>query len=404
MGNAPLGQGLRGSGSNARRAGRRNESLVVDLVRRKGPVSRAGIAERLDLEFQTVSNICARLLAAGVLLEDGVVSKPHRRARALVVNAGAVHAIGAELSRAEASIVLIAFDGVVLGRRRVDVADRPVGNVLDDVASAAKDLVAECGVDRTTLAGVGMSVPGPVDRLDGRILAPPNFRRWEQFPVKAELSRRLDLPVHLENTAISAALGEHWLGSGNDVQDFVYVYVGSGVGLGIVANGQAVHGARGNAGEFGHQVMDPAGPRCTCGQRGCLVQYATPRNIVHRLRQAARDQEHLTGEPQSLPANATDALAPDAPPWMRAVIDECFAVVGRATAGLARLLDPERLILGGPATELFGEQLLRAITDELGALPALGRTLPDLQLGAAGADAGPLGAASLPLHARFSPA
>ncbi len=263
-------------GTNGPRVKKLNEALVLDLVRRLGPVARPTIASRLGLEFQTVSNICARLIDRGLLLEDGVVDGPHRQSRAVVVNPLAVYSLGVELNREYANAVLISFDGTVHGRRDVLVGDREPADVLDEAADKLGELTHDSGIDDTRIAGIGLSVPGPIDYRSGTILAPINFNAWHGVGVQAELEHRTGRQIWLENTATSAALGEQWTGVGSDTDDFLYIYLGAGVGVGVIAGGRSLHGAYGNAGEFAHLVVDPLGPECPCGQRGCLVQYATP--------------------------------------------------------------------------------------------------------------------------------
>ncbi|GAB3616157.1 ROK family transcriptional regulator [Okibacterium endophyticum] len=389
-------------GTNGPRVKRHNEALVLSVVRNHGPVARAWIADRLDLEFQTVSVICSRLIERGLLMEKGTVDGLQRQSRALVVNPLAAYSIGVELNRQRATVVLTSFDGNVLGRDQLDVLDRSPEDVLADVARAIPALLDDSNAEPAKLSGVGISVPGPIDKRSGSILEPTNFSDWHHRQVGGELAELTGLPVWIENTATSAALGEQWAAGG--VDNLLYVYLGVGIGIGAITEGRAVHGSQGNAGEFAHMVVDPSGPACSCGQRGCLVQYATPGGLLHLIRRAWLDEMHREpGLDLPMPADAAALIQADAPAWLRAAGDAAFAIVGRTIAQIAVSLDQERIVLGGPTTDLFGQFFLRHTDDALSSIPLFGRQRPEVSIAGATGDAGPIGAASLPFHALYSP-
>lgn len=390
-------------GTNVTRLRRLNELLVLDLIRRKGPISRPTLAEQLKLEFQTISTISNRLISQGLVLEQGSVNGRSRKARALVVNPAAACSLGAEITRSLVRLVAISFDGVILEEREIALSPDPE-SVLDAIAREGRELVDTLGLNRETLTGLGVSVPGPIDKVRGRILAPPNFDAWHGLEVRKALAGRTGLPVWMENTAISASLGEQWTGRGRDVENFVFVYMGMGVGAGIVVGGQSLAGATGNAGEFAHVVADPHGPLCSCGQRGCLAQYATENGLLHLLRRSHGEQANRNAAfTDPFPAGLSVIAEPDAPDWVCEAVESAVRTATRIIVPLAQQFDPEEIVFGGPLTDVLAGVLLKAADREVAKLPLFGRTPPRVLVSDAAQAAGPLGAASLPLHAVYSP-
>jgi predicted NBD/HSP70 family sugar kinase len=211
------------------------------------------------------------------------------------------------------------------------------------------------------------------------------------------------MPVFVDNDATAAAIGERWTGVAADVSDFVYLYLGSGVGAGIFANYQVCRGASGNSGEVGHVSVEPDGPPCYCGNRGCLEVYATPQGILREARGAVLRTSHLPGEVgPPLPGRVEDVVASDEPAF-RAVVENVGDRLGRAVSRMVGVLDPELVVLGGPTVELVGPRLEDAVVHALRAASLPVRPPARVELSSIGADAGPVGAAALVLHDAYAP-
>jgi glucokinase len=170
---------------------------------------------------------------------------------------------------------------VTLGTKTVLGRDQ----VLNDMCEAIRDV---SGKYRNTanLLGVGIGVPGIIDMQTGMMRESPNLPGWADYPVRAEIEKRLGAPVILENDANVAALGEKWLGAGRHVGDIAMLTLGTGVGGGIILEGKIWHGMTGMAGEFGHMTVEPDGQQCGCGNRGCLEQYASATAVMRMAREA----------------------------------------------------------------------------------------------------------------------
>jgi glucokinase len=157
--------------------------------------------------------------------------------------------------------------------------------VINDMCDAIRGLIHKYA-DKLSLAGIGIGVPGIIDMSTGMLRESPNLPGWADYPVRAEIEKRLGTRVILENDANVAALGEKWLGAARDYNDMAMITMGTGVGGGMVFNGRIWHGMSGMAGEFGHIVVEPEGHACGCGSHGCVEQYASATAVVRMAREA----------------------------------------------------------------------------------------------------------------------
>ena len=157
-------------------------------------------------------------------------------------------------------------------------------HVIDEMTAAIRELAAKFKAD--TLLGIGIGVPGIIDMETGMLRESPNLPGWHDYPVRDEIEKRLGTRVILENDANSAALGEKWLGAARDHDDMCMLTLGTGVGGGIVLDGRVWHGFKGMAGELGHITVEPNGPACGCGSRGCVEQFASATAVVRMAREA----------------------------------------------------------------------------------------------------------------------
>lgn len=194
--------------------------------------------------------------------------------------------IGVDLGGTNLRIAAVSQQGdlmekVTLGTRVALGKD----HVIREMCDAIRGLAAKYR-DGSALQGIGIGVPGIIDMKTGRLRESPNLPGWAETPVQAEIENLLGTRVILENDANVAALGEKWLGAARDVDDMVMLTLGTGVGGGIVLHGRIWHGMTGMAGEFGHMTVEPEGPPCGCGNRGCVEQYASATAVVRMAKEA----------------------------------------------------------------------------------------------------------------------
>lgn len=227
--------------------------------------------------------------------------------------------------------------GEILARRSI-----PTG--LQDGASAVIDRMAALARDLGADGSVGIGSPGLIDHARGIVLECPNLKALENVPLRDEIARRLGFApqkVVLENDANAAAVGEAWLGAGRTERDLLLVTLGTGVGGGLVLNGELYAGPGGMAGEIGHVCIDPEGPWCGCGKRGCVEQYASATAAKRRARELGLPPDS-PGDLEKLAAQAARAPGPER--------DLCTAVgrdLGRGLAMVVTLLDLRCFVVGG---------------------------------------------------------
>lgn len=275
-------------------------------------------------------------------------------------------AIGLDLGGTKIAAGVVAPDGrVVASTVRPTPGAQGVAAVVAALAEAARQVAGEAGLAPAQVAGVGLACPGPVDGPAGVVTLAPNLG-WRDVPVARLLSEALPWPCALVNDADAAALGEAVFGAGRGADPLFFLTVSTGIGGGIVLHGELMTGAHGAAGEFGHQVIDPDGPRCGCGRHGCLEAFAsgtaTARRAAALLRQgrpsllrelAGGDPERVTARLVGEAAEAGDALAGE-------VIAETARYLGIGVANLVAAFDPERVVIGGGLANL-GERLFEPV-------------------------------------------
>ena len=233
-------------------------------------------------------------------------------------------------------------------------AEAGAGRVVDRVAEmirAAMEAVG-AGDGEGGVAGVGVGVPGPLDRERGIVIETPNLG-WREVPLRDMIARRLGLPVALDNDANCAAYGEWWLGAGRGADRLVGLTLGTGIGGGIVLGGEIYHGASDAAGEVGHMSVHFAGRRCACGSRGCVEAYASGPAIAARAIEGlatggdtalaalvAEDPDRVTAEAVCDAAAAGDDYA-------ARILEETARILAVAVANLVHLFNPDMIVIGG---------------------------------------------------------
>ncbi|MFD5617792.1 ROK family protein [Streptomyces yangpuensis] len=374
-----------GSQSSLHRA---NLERVVRAVRLAGSLTQAEIARTTGLSAATVSNI-VRELKDGGTVEVTDTSAGGRRARSVSLSGDAGIVIGVDFGHTHLRVAVGNLAHQVLAEETepLDV-DASWADGFDRAEALVGRLIEGIGVGLDKVIGVGLGVPGPIDVESGTLGSTAILPGWAGINPRQELSQRLGVPVYVDNDANLGALGELVWGSGRGVKDLAYIKVASGVGAGLVINGQIYRGPGGTAGEIGHITLDESGPVCRCGNRGCLETFAAARYVLPLL-QGTHGPE-LTME-------RVVELARDGDPGCRRVITDVGRHIGSGVASLCNLLNPSRVVLGGSLAEA-GELVLAPIRESVGryAIPSAARQLSVLT-GSLGGRAEVLGALALVL-------
>ncbi|WP_027134869.1 ROK family protein [Geminicoccus roseus] len=232
-------------------------------------------------------------------------------------------------------------------RTRTDARGGPESVVAQIAALVAE--VCAAGNDPEVL-GVGLASPGPLDPFTGTVFTLPTFQGWHNVPLRDLVARATGLPVTLENDAASAAMGEWRFGAGRGVDSLVYVTVSTGIGGGVILDGRLLHGRMGMAGHVGHMILEPDGPRCGCGNRGCWEALASGTALGRIVREqlaagAPSSMQAIAGRPVTAEDVVTAARAGD--PLGVALLAAEARYLGIGIVSLLHLFSPERVILGG---------------------------------------------------------
>ncbi|HEX4816892.1 MAG TPA: ROK family transcriptional regulator [Nonomuraea sp.] len=323
-------------------------TAILALLGTGGPLSRTEIARELDLSPATVTQLARELMGHGMLEElDLKPSRGGRPAVRLGLVGGAGRALGVKVTADHLVLVDVRLDGEVLGSWERPF-DPHAADALDKLAAAVESAVPASGEQAPPLLGVGVGVPGSVDdQAVGTVNAPT--LGWQAMPVGERLRRRLELPVLVENDVNALAAAERLYGRGRTHRDFLVVTIGRGVGAAIVADGRVYRGARGGAGEFGHLPVAPDGPVCGCGARGCLEALVGSAGLLAAARARSAERDGANPDPLGAVA-ALGRAAAGGDPVAREVFAEAGGILGRATAGLINVVDPEVVVVLGEGT------------------------------------------------------
>ena len=266
--------------------------------------------------------------------------------------------VGVDVGGTKALVVALDRAGAVVGEH---LEPSPSGGDAL-LAAVSEGVMAVAAAVGSQPAGVGVGVPGLVDR-DGVLRYAPNLSGVDGLPVRAELERRLGVPVRAENDATCAAWAERQTGSARGFDDVVLVTLGTGIGAGLVLDGRVYPGAHGFAGEVGHMVVDPHGPPCRCGQRGCWERFASGSGLGRLAREAAhagrarRIVELAGGDPEDVRGEHVTAAAAEGDEAAREVLERFAWWLALGLANLANIFDPQAFVVGGGLVEA-GQLLL----------------------------------------------
>ncbi len=290
--------------------------------------------------------------------------------------------------------------GEIVSRKySLTLADEGPRPVINRLSSAVAEIIAQAKLKTSDIAGIGIAAAGIIDTKEGIVTTSPNLPGWRDVPLRDIIAERLGLTTYLINDASAAALGEHRFGAGKGVDNLIYLTVSTGIGGGIIIEGELYLGADGCAGEIGHMIIETHGPQCNCGKFGCLEALASgsamTKESVRRLNQGEKSSiirlvdgrlESITAETVSLAARKGDSLACD-------IVARAATYLGIGLANLVNIFNPELIVIGGGVSKM-GNMLLaparKTIREIAFKLPARTARIVRARLGS---NAGIIGAA-----------
>ncbi|MFL6113802.1 MAG: ROK family protein [Catenulispora sp.] len=342
-------------------------TAVLALLARRGPLSRAQIAELLAMSPATITQSTKRLLAEGLLVQQA--PRPAAAGRPsipLSLVPESAHAVGIQVAHEHVTGVISRLDAEVVHSFRRDF-DPSAPQALATLITLIRAEIDELERRGLPLSGVGVAVPGIVDPETGTLRMSVRLG-WTGLPLAARLRETLGVPVFVDNDISAVTAAERLYGPGADEADFLLAAIGQGIGLGMVLDGAPYRGAAGAAGEFGHMPMQTDGPLCVCGNRGCLESLVS----TEALLRDAQDGGIIPGEAD---LEDLDAAARNGDRAAMELLETAGTLLGRALAGVINLLGPTSVVVIGEITVLWHHldgPLRRVLLEHL--LPAVRET------------------------------
>jgi glucokinase len=246
-------------------------------------------------------------------------------------------------------------------------AERGVDVIVDRIARCVRDAVDECDLDLKQCRGVGIGAPGAVDFDAGRVIFAPNLG-WRDVPLKKELEKRLDVPVFLENDCNVCTLGVHERELGGKPRHMIGIFVGTGIGGGLILDGKLFSGVNHTAGEIGHMVLKVGDEKCGCGNKGCFEALASRTAIFNRILAAVKDGQKtvltdmLGDKLENLKSGDLRKAIRRGDKFVEEIVDEAAEYIGIAVGSLMNLFNPEIVVLGGGVIDALEEEMFKIIT------------------------------------------
>jgi len=378
---------------------------ILRTIRDLGPVSRVQIQRKTKLSWGTITTSIKELLERDIVKEIGAVNTGvGRRPVELDINIERNFALGVRLGSTLLRSVLLNAKREVIGYLKAPVDS--LGSkeaILKQLYDITEKTMKEFSITIDKVAGIGIAAPGAVNAEEGICLYAPHHPAWKNVPLKSLLEDRFGVPCLVEHVNNCFALSEKWFGLGKGSNNFLCVLLGTGISVGIIINGEVYRGADGTAGEFGHIIIDPAGPKCVCGNNGCLEVYASGVAISKQaaemvskygdpkiLEIAEGKIENITGETVFLAAREGDKIALQ-------LFEKVGHFLGIGISNLINLFNPEYIVLGGRisiASEFFLPKMKETIEERAWHASRRDLKISDLLVGKGGA----LGAAGMILN------
>lgn len=329
-----------------------NRSIILNVIKKEGEISRAAIAQLTGLSPATLSGITSQLIDEGLVFEKTTGDSTGGRPPILLaLNPRGGFVIGIKLMEGHAVGALTDLNATVLAKGTIDLADKQLETSVEMLVELVNRLIKSSDIRKKQLMGVGIGLAGVIDFAHGIVRQNP-FLGWQNIKLRDVLETRMRVPVYVDNDVNTLTLSEKWLNPAQHEEDFIVITIGRGIGMGIVINGQVYRGKSGGAGEFGHLVVDPNGPLCDCGKHGCLESYINDRALIA--------EAHRIVSPDVIDMDDLIHRASIGNKEAASILSRAGTLLGRQIANLVNLFDPKLIIISGEGIRM-GEVFFSAI-------------------------------------------
>lgn len=321
-----------------------NRDILLQLVHARQPISRADLSRLSGLQRSTVSQITEQLIAEGWIREGATARLPRgRRPTMLLLNNDLV-VFAVDIRPRQVTVATVDLSGRLLSQSILPLSSDPARTVASILQCVGRLREASPG---KLFGGIGISAPGRVHPETQKLIFAPNLK-WPEFDLKAAMEREAGLPVEIENAANACLLAELWLGELDGVRNAVLITVSEGLGAGVLAEGQIISGEHGMAGEFGHISIDPAGPLCGCGRRGCWETFASCNAALRYYSESAPKAGHIDFHELLGLAEAGDPHAKEA-------LRKQASYIGKGMRMITAALSPALVLIAGDITSVWDQ-------------------------------------------------
>ena len=343
-----------------------NKHAIIDLIRfTPGGISRVELARQMGLTRAAITGIVDDLLSTGLVRETQGHYPNGRKPIVLEINPTRGRVVGVDMGASHLNLILADFSAREIAEAgyRLDI-NRGPGVCLAHVDEQIRNFLQKNNSVLSDVSAVGVGVPGPIVAEAGMVSGPPIMPGWDGYPIRDHLQAAWGCPVTLNNDAELGAVGEWAYGAGRGEQNLAYIKVGTGVGAGLLINGQLYSGSTGSAGEIGHITIDENGPVCTCGNRGCLEAFAggaaIARKAIESVRRGQRTQMVEFATQEDFSASTVMMAARRGDLVAQRIVADAGGHLGTAIASMVNLFNPGMVIIGGSISQI-GDLLLEPI-------------------------------------------
>jgi len=380
---------------------RLNRSIVLNFLHLQGGLSRKELTNLTQLDGKTITNITQDLLRLKMIKAVGKVSRGVGRPSEIIeLNPQYGFALGIDLGASHITGIAVDFTGTILARAQSTIRyGLSPSTIIKRMISIGEKVINELKTDKKEFLGVGVCVPGIVDRKTGIGVWAANLSKWKNVQISKPFASAFNVPVFLEESTRCAALGEMFARPNDNLKDFLLLDLSLGVGSALVQNGKLYYGHSGVAGEIGHTTIKPGGLPCRCGKQGCLEAEASGYAIARKYSETLpKSNKAITKKPDAISAQDVVTAMSQGNEVCGRIFNEAAQMLGTAAANAVMLLNPAHLVLMGGLTR-SGDWLMQpfreALRKEL--RPEIIENLT-VEISPLGDNSGPLGAASLVLN------
>ncbi|MBU4449726.1 MAG: ROK family protein [Actinobacteria bacterium] len=356
---------------------------ILNVIRNKGQVTKQEIARYLNFNLTTITNLVNELLISHKLLQEvgDNVSTGGRKPKLYQININSGNIIGLDIGGENLRIVMCDIMGNVISS--LTSRSQYNGNrekLIDGILNLIEKIIANAGYNKSSIFGIGISISGIVDSDSGNIIYCPNIDGLDNFQIKNFLESKTDFSVFVDDSVRCMAIAEKHYGIAKEYDNFLFISLGKGIGMGIYVNGKIYRGSIGLSGELGHITVNEDGPLCNCGNKGCLEAIASGPGIIRRAREGIENgivtllTQIIKGDLKNLTVETISKAAEEGDKFSYYLINRTGEYIGIAVAAVLNLFGPELVVLGGGVAKC-GDVMIDAIrrTVQLRALSVISK-------------------------------